>query len=233
MVRQTGLPPSKNKPMIGAFTNLGLVGKVYPKRWRCDVRDVTHTETQPTNALVIGPVLPPEHRPADGVQSYVLYGFNGGRRREAWCIPLHHSQLTDDEREANSYFLRLLGVSVRIGKDGDDTVYEVSGGDAIIRVNITTGNVLVKGADGTARVEIEAGGKIVIVAKSGSTVEVGSLPVELATKTDVANLTTSFNTAVAIFNAHTQTVTAGVAGAPAIPMVTAGAPAGTTELKGT
>jgi len=173
--------------------NLGMVARVYPKAWRADIRDVTNSEIQLQRALVIGAMLPPEHRPADNVESFVLYGFNGGRRNDAWCIPIHHTHLTNDEREANSFFMRLLGVSVRIGKAGDDVVYEVSGGNAIVRVNVSTGNVLVQGADGSVKIEMEAGGKITMACKTGQTVEVhdGTGPAVALTKaTDHNNLVT-------------------------------------------
>jgi hypothetical protein len=201
-VPQPGIPflgPSDVAEDFGM--SIGFVLTAYKAAWRVDLRDLWVSERQPVRARVIGPIFPPEHRPNDGTSSLVVYGFFGGRMDDAWCVPVLNSTMTNAEREANAFFMRLLGVTVRIGKlnaGSDDVVYEVSGGNAIVRVNVTTGNVYVQGADGSAKIEILVSGKITVDAKGGMTVEVSDgagNTVALATNADLNDLRSKYTAA--------------------------------------
>lgn len=227
--RQGGLPRigAQTRVTPGRYTGVAYVLQVFERDWRATLRDCTHDELQPHKAKVIGPILPPVHAPDDPdnpVFSIALYGFFGGRREDSWCIPVHNQQFTSEERAANSFFLRLLGVDVRIGKEGDDTVYEISDGNFVIRCNSTQGDILIKSK--TAKnILIEAPNAVVDM--RGNTVKgtaSGSGEASLAFKSEVQSNTTAYNP-------HKHIIPlVGTSGPPDTPMTP---PTGTQNLKGT
>lgn len=231
--RQLGLPArgAGRTPSFTFFQGFGHVLRRYPKQWRVDVRDSLHGDVQPVRAMVLGNFFPPVHAPdeADGEASIVLYGFIGARRNDAWCVPVHALGLTGSEREDNVWFLRLLGVTMRIGKSGDDTVLQFIADKFEFTANVNTGAVVVKGAvssSGSADVEIDANGKIHAKAKTGQTVEAddGTGAVSL---TKLTEHNTHGNT---VYAPHKHTVPmVGTSGPPDIPFSAA---TGTTVLKG-
>lgn len=232
--RQGGLPRigAQTRVTPGRYTGVAYVLQVFERDWRATLRDCTHDELQPHKAKVIGPILPPVHAPDDEdnpIFSIALYGFFGGRREDSWCIPVHNQQFTSEERAANSFFLRLLGIDARIGKLGDDTVYEIVAGDGRFLLNLTTGAMILAGADGTAKIEIEGGsggGKIHISCTAGSTVELDD-----GTGAVAMLKLTEHNTHVSTkYTPHKHTVPmVGSTGPPDLPGVSA---TGTTVAKG-
>jgi hypothetical protein len=224
--RQGGLPlfGAHTVPTSGLFTGFGMVLRAFPRDWRVTLRDVVHSEMQPGKAKVIGPIMPPVHAPPDQL-SFCVYGFIGGRLDDAWAIPIHNQQLDSDTRELNAFFLRLLGIDFRIGKDSNDkVVWEMTGGGITIRANIDDGEILIQTpANKTIRIESPSG----TIDLRGTTVKgtaSGSGEASLTFKSET-------NANVTAYNPHTHTIPlVGTSGPPSAPMTP---PVGTTNLKGT